>query len=160
MSVEMRPIGTVHSQFKSMADAPGRGSIMHVVSQIELYPEFEEGLKDIEGFSHIVVIYSFNLSEGYKLIVRTPWDDLPHGVFASRSPNRPNPIGVSIVKLIGRNGVTLSVSGLDALEGSPVLDIKPYVPTVDHVSGAKLGWLEQSSKFKKSRIRNKQISSD
>jgi tRNA-Thr(GGU) m(6)t(6)A37 methyltransferase TsaA len=160
MSIEMCPIGIIHSPFKTMADAPHQGANINNVAQIELYPEFEGGLKDIEGFSHILVIYVFDQSKGYKLNVLTPWDDIPHGVFASRSQNRPNPIGVSVVKLTGRNGRVLNTTGMDALDGSPVLDIKPYVPAVDYVSRAKFGWLENSSSFNKIRIGNKETSSE
>jgi len=114
-----------------------------------VFKEFEEGLQDIEGFSHIIVIYWFHKSQGYHLLVKTPWDDKPHGVFATRSPHRPCPLGLTVSELLGREKNILKVKGLDAIDGTPVLDIKPYVPPLDESSSTKIGWLE--GKLRKGR---------
>src|SRR5512135_3130334 len=131
MSIEFKPIGIIHARNKSVADIPRQRSVHNETGQVEIYPEFEAGLNDIEGFSHLIVLYVFDQSQGYKLTVQTPWDDQPHGVFASRSQNRPNPIGMNVVRLVSRDGRILNVMGLDALDGSPVLDLKPYIPDID-----------------------------
>ena len=112
------------------------------ISQTEIFKEFEEGLQDIEGFSHIIVIYWFHKSEGYHLLIKTPWDDKLHGLFATRSPHRPCPPGLTVVELVAREKDVLKVKGLDAIDGTPLLDIKPYVPSIDERSVVKLGWLE------------------
>jgi len=140
--LELRPIGIIHSPFKYRNEAPYQGFRSKKTSQIEVFKEFEEGLQDIEGFSHITVIYWLHKSEGYHLSVRTPWDDMPHGLFTTRSPHRPCPLALTVVKLIARERNILKVRGLDALDGSPLLDIKPYVAAVDERSTVKSGWLE------------------
>ena len=139
---ESKPIGIVHSAYKNAVAAPYQGYKSEDISQIEIFKEFEEGLKDIEGFSHIVVIFWFHKSQGYHLLVKTPWDDALHGLFATRSPHRPCPIGLTVVELMSREENILRVKGLDAIDGTPVLDIKPYVTSVDERSVVKLGWLE------------------
>jgi len=138
----LKPIGIIHSSYKNEVAAPYQGYRGEDISRIEVYKEFEEGLKDIEGFSHIVVIFWFHKSQGYHLSVKTPWDDVLHGLFATRSPHRPCPIGLTVVELVGREENTIRVKGLDAIDGTPLLDIKPYVPSVDERSVVKLGWLE------------------
>jgi tRNA-Thr(GGU) m(6)t(6)A37 methyltransferase TsaA len=145
-SLELKPIGIIHSPYKNRADAPYRGHGSERVSLIEVFEEFEEGLQDIEGFSHIIVIYWFHKSRGYRLLVRTPWDDIPHGLFSTRSPHRPSPLGLTVVKLVARRKNILKVKGLDAIDGTPLLDIKPYVPAVDRRSTAKIGWLTGKGK--------------
>jgi tRNA-Thr(GGU) m(6)t(6)A37 methyltransferase TsaA len=141
-SLELRPIGIIHSPFKDTGKSPYQGCKSDEISQIEVFEEFEEGLKDIEGFSHIVVIYWFNKSLGYHLLVKTPWDDRLHGLFTTRSPHRPCPLGLTVVELIGREKNILRVKGLDAIDGTPLLDIKPYVPSIDERAFVKPGWLE------------------
>jgi tRNA-Thr(GGU) m(6)t(6)A37 methyltransferase TsaA len=141
-SLELKPIGIIHSPFKNMGKAPYQGYKSEEISQIEVFKEFEQGLKDIEGFSHIVVIYWFSKSQGYHLLVKTPWDDSLHGLFTTRSPHRPCPLGLTVAKLVARENNILKVKGLDAIDGSPLLDIKPYVPSVDERSVVRLGWLE------------------
>lgn len=138
----LKPIGVIHSHYKTTHDAPYQGHKSHQISRIEVFEEFEEGLQDIEGFSHIIVIYWFHKSEGYHLLVNTPWDDVPHGLFATRSPHRPCPLGLTVVELIARERNILKVKGLDAIDGTPLLDIKPYIPAVDEASVIKIGWLE------------------
>jgi tRNA-Thr(GGU) m(6)t(6)A37 methyltransferase TsaA len=112
------------------------------ISQTGIFKEFEEGLQDIEGFSHIIATYWFHKSEGYHLLIKTPWDDQLHGLFGTGSPHKPCPLGLTAVELIAREMNVLEVKGLDAVDGTPLLDIKPYVPLIDERSVAKLGWLE------------------
>lgn len=140
--LELRPIGIIHSPYKDRAEAPYQGHRSEKISQIEVFREFEEGLQDIEGFSHIIVIYWFHKSQGYHLLVRTPWDDIPHGLFTTRSPHRPCPLGLAVVELVARERNILDVKGLDAVDGTPLLDIKPYIPEADERSVVKSGWLE------------------
>ena len=141
-SLEFKPIGIIHSPYKNTGVAPYQGYKSEEISQIEVFKEFEEGLKDIEGFSHIIVIFWFHKSQGYHLLVKTPWDDVLHGLFATRSPNRPCPLGLTVAELVARQNNILEVKGLDAIDGTPLLDIKPYVPSIDERSAAKPGWLE------------------
>jgi formylmethanofuran dehydrogenase subunit E len=132
-------IGVVHSGYRTRREVPPQGG---KVSEIEIFVEYAEGLKDIETFSHLHVLYWLHESKGYSLSVNTPWDSKPHGLFATRSPDRPNPIGYSVVKLLERKGNVLKVEGLDAIEGTKILDIKPYIPKIDNKPKASSGWLE------------------
>jgi len=141
-SLELKPIGIIHSPYKNTREAPYQGYKSEEISQIEVFKEFEEGLKDIEGFSHIIVIYWFHKSQGYHLLVKTPWDDSLHGLFTTRSPHRPCPLGLTVVELVAREKNILKVKGLDAVDGTPLLDIKPCIPSIDEKSVIKLGWLE------------------
>jgi len=141
-SLELKPIGIIHSPFKNMGEAPYQGYKSEEISQIEVFEEFEEGLKDIEGFSHIIVIYWLNKSQGYHLLVKTPWDVNLHGLFTTRSPHRPCPLGLTVVELVAKKKNILTVKGLDAIDGTPLLDIKPYVPSIDERAVVKPGWLE------------------
>ncbi len=141
-SLELKPIGVIHSPYRSRGGAPHQGCGREEVSEIELFKEFEEGLKDIEGFSHIILIYWFRKSQGYHLLVKTPWDTKPHGLFTTRSPNRPCPLGLCVVELVAREKNILKVKGLDAIDGTPLLDIKPYIPSIDEKANVKIGWLE------------------
>src|SRR4030043_1809493 len=141
-SLELKPIGIVHSPYKYSRPPLHQGCRSEEISRIEVFKEFEEGLQDIDGFSHILVIYWFHKSRGYHLLVKTPWDDIPHGHFATRSPHRPCPLGLTAVELVAREKNILKVKGLDAIDGTPLLDIKPCVPSIDEKSAIKLGWLE------------------
>jgi tRNA-Thr(GGU) m(6)t(6)A37 methyltransferase TsaA len=141
-SLELIPIGIIHSLYKNMGDVPHQGYKSEEISQIEVFKEFEEGLKDIEGFSHIIIIYWFHKSQGYHLLVKTPWDESLHGLFTTRSPHRPCPLGLTVVELVARENNVLKVKGLDAIDGTPLLDIKPYVPSIDKKSIVKPGWFE------------------
>jgi tRNA-Thr(GGU) m(6)t(6)A37 methyltransferase TsaA len=140
--LELSPIGIIHSPYRDRGEAPYQGYRSKRISWIEVLKEFEEGLQDIDGFSHIIVIYWFHKSQGYHLLVKTPWDDVPHGLFTTRSPHRPCPLALTVVELVAREKNILKVKGLDALDGSPLLDIKPYIPSVDERSVVKSGWLE------------------
>lgn len=139
-----RPIGVIHSPFKEREGTPIQGTFApEAEGTIEIYPQFEEGLADLEGFSHIWVLYHFHLSEGYKLRVVPFMDDTERGLFSCRAPRRPNPIGMSLVRLLAVKGRTLKVAELDMLDGTPVLDIKPYSPRIDHREGVRCGWLDE-----------------
>ena len=141
-SLELKPIGIIHSPYKNTGETPYQGYKSGEISQVEIFKEFEEGLKDIEGFSHIIVIYWFHKSQGYHLLVKTPWDDSLHGLFTTRSPRRPCPLGLTVVELVVREENILTVKGVDAIDGTPLLDIKPYIPSIDKRSVVKPGWLE------------------
>ncbi len=150
MEFKLKPIGIVHSPFKKKEDIDSKkyansGGFDSVQGELELFKEFEDGLKDIEGFSHIVVLFAFHESEGYRLHTKPLLDDTLRGVFSTRSPNRPNPLGMTVVKVLKRKGNSLKVSGIDMIEGTPILDIKPYTSR-DQKSHIKLGWLEQKIK--------------
>lgn len=138
-TVEMKPIGIIHSPYRTEEEAPHQGK--EEISEIEIFDEYGEGLKDVDGFSHLHIFYWLHRSTQYSLSVKTPWDELQHGLFATRSPNRPNPLGYSVVQLIGREGNLLKVKGLDAVDGTPVVDVKPYIPDLDAKPEATKGWL-------------------
>src|SRR5271167_2412715 len=126
-----RPIGFVASPYKDASEIPkGLGTKHEADGVLEILEEFEPGLTDIEGFSHLIVIWEFDRSEGFNLVGKPPSDDRPHGVFATRSPRRPNPIGLTVVELLARDGAILRVRGIDMLEGTPILDVKPYLSNV------------------------------
>jgi tRNA-Thr(GGU) m(6)t(6)A37 methyltransferase TsaA len=140
----MQPIGYVRSPYKETQEVPkGLGATHEAEGTIELLAEFEPGLADIEGFSHLFVIWVFDRSEGSSLTATPPSDNRPHGVFATRSPQRPNPIGLTVVELIGREGASLRVRGIDMLDGTPVLDIKPYLSSVPPEK-LRRGWLAEA----------------
>lgn len=111
---------------------------------VEIFPEFEAGLKDLEGFSHIILLYYFHQVHGASLTVLPFLDSEPHGIFATRAPTRPNPIGLSVVRLLRIEGRMLHVENLDILDGTPLLDIKPYVPGFDYRAEARTGWLKNA----------------
>jgi tRNA-Thr(GGU) m(6)t(6)A37 methyltransferase TsaA len=140
----MRPIGLVSSPFAEASEIPkGRGAEHTAEGYLEVLPELEAGLTDIEGFSHLLVIWVFHLSPGYELCGVPPLDDYPHGVFATRSPRRPNPLGLSVVTLLGREGSRLRVRGIDMVDGTPILDIKPYLSSVP-AEQLRRGWLAEA----------------
>jgi tRNA-Thr(GGU) m(6)t(6)A37 methyltransferase TsaA len=133
------PIGTVLSPYKTKDEAPHQGK--DEIVEIEIDDAFSEGLKDVDQFTHLHIFYYLHESEGFSLLTRTPWDEKEHGLFATRSPNRPTPIGYAVVELIERKGNILKVKGLDAIDGTLVLDIKPYSPDIDARPEASKGWL-------------------
>ncbi len=142
----MRAIGTVHSPYTDRSQVPrGRGAKHEAEGVLEIAPELEPGLADIEGFSHLFVIWLFHRAEGASLVSTPPSDDRPHGVFATRSPQRPNPIGLTVVRLLGREGNRLRVRGVDMLDGTPILDIKPYLSGVPERE-LKRGWLAEAER--------------
>lgn len=140
----MQPIGYVRSPYKDTREIPkGLGAKHDTEGSLEILAEFEPGLTDIEGFSHLIVIWAFDRSEGFSLVGTPPSDDRPHGVFATRSPRRPNPIGLTVVELLYREGPVLRVRGIDMLDGTPVLDIKPYLSNVSP-ERLRRGWLAEA----------------
>jgi tRNA (adenine37-N6)-methyltransferase len=146
MEFIMRPIGVIHSPFTEKDKTPIQASRSQAIGTVEIYPEFAGGLKDIEALSHIYLLYAFHESSGYALQVKPFLDNQEHGVFATRYPYRPNPIGISIVKLIFCKENFLTVEGIDTLDGTPLLDIKPYVPDFDQRTDVRTGWYEMRSK--------------
>jgi len=149
MLLTMRPIGYVRSPHREALDVPrGLGAEHHAEGVLELLPEYEAGLTDIEGFSHLYVLWLFDRSEGFELVPVVPADDRPHGVFASRAPRRPNPIALTVVELLGRDGARLRVRGVDMLDGTPILDIKPYLSSVPPEK-LRRGWLAEAEERKK-----------
>jgi tRNA (adenine37-N6)-methyltransferase len=139
------PIGFIHSPYHVTSAIPkGPGAKHDAEGAIELLREYEPGLKDIEGFSHLYVIWEFDRADGYDLIAHPPTDEKrPHGVFATRSPRRPNPIGLTVVELLRRDGPALRVRGVDMLDGTPVLDIKPYLSSIP-AENLRRGWLTEA----------------
>jgi tRNA (adenine37-N6)-methyltransferase len=139
-----RPIGFVSSPYKTGNEIPkGLGTKHEADGVLKILPEFELGLTDIEGFSHLMVIWEFDRSDGFELLGRPPFDNRPHGVFATRSPRRPNPIGLTTVELLRRDGVDLHVRGVDMLDGTPILDIKPYMSSIP-AEKLQRGWLAEA----------------
>ncbi len=154
--INLKPIGIIHTSYKEPKGIPIQGRFEKgVTGKVELFPEYKQGLKDIEGFSHIILIYRFNRSKDEKLISKPFLEDESHGIFAIRSPHRPNHIGFSIVKLekIANNIVTFSE--VDILDGTPLLDIKPYVSHFDSRENVKNGWLDKHFKTGKIPKRTK-----
>jgi tRNA (adenine37-N6)-methyltransferase len=136
-----KPIGVVHSPFKQPKDTPIQATASKgVIATVEIYPEYSEGLKDLEGFSHIILLYHFHLIKDSSLMVKPFLDDQLHGVFATRSPSRPNKIGISVVHLTGIKNNVLHIEDIDILDGTPLIDVKPYVPKFDCRKTIKIGW--------------------
>ena len=150
---KFQPIGFVHSSFTDTKQIPkGPGARHDAEGTLELLPEFAEGLADIEGFSHLYVLWVFDRAEGFDLTAHPPIDDRPHGVFATRSPRRPNPIGLTVVRLLRREGARLHVRGLDMLDGSPIVDLKPYLSSVP-VEEICRGWITDAEQRNPDRVR-------
>ncbi|RLE72380.1 MAG: tRNA (N6-threonylcarbamoyladenosine(37)-N6)-methyltransferase TrmO [Thermoprotei archaeon] len=142
-----KPIGVIRTPFKSPVGVPiqpsaGKG----IKGLVEIFPEYMEGLKDLEGFSHIILIYHFHLVKKFSLKVIPYMDNEYRGVFATRAPARPNPIGISVVRLVKIEGNKLYIEDVDIVDGTPLLDIKPYVPEFDYRPEVKIGWLEKRVK--------------
>lgn len=144
MDIIYKPIGVIHTSFNNLdempiqptSDASGPGIV-------EVFPEYADALKDLEGFSHIYLLYYFHKVRQSQLIVTPFLDSQPHGIFATRAPARPNPLGLSLVKLIRIDNNQVHVEGADVLNETPLLDIKPYVPEFESVQGVRIGWLEK-----------------
>jgi len=147
-----KPIGIIHSPFTRLAEMPIQpASETSAPGTVEIFPEFAAGLKDLDGFSHIYLIYHLHKAHFSGLTVTPFLDDEPRGLFATRAPNRPNPIGLSLVKLTRIEGNILHVQNLDVLDGTPLLDIKPYVAAFKETADLRSGWLERN----KDKIRRK-----
>lgn len=139
----MTVIGVVRSPYRETEDVPkGPGAKHEAEGVLEILPEFERGLTDIEGFSHLYVLWVFDRVSGYELMATPPTDTRPHGVFATRSPQRPSPVGLTVVQLLSRTGARLHVRGVDMLDGTPILDIKPYLSNVPEEQ-LRRGWLDE-----------------
>ena len=137
-----RPIGIIRSPYKETEGTPIQTTgAKGVEGTVEVLPEYVEGLKDLDGFSHIILIYHFHLSKGYSLTVKPFLDDTHRGVFSTRAPKRPNAIGFSVVRLVKIEGATLHIEDVDIVDSTPLLDIKPYVPEFDSRDAERIGWL-------------------
>ena len=144
-----RPIGFVHSPYKDTGQVPkGLGAKHEAGGVLKILPEFELGLTDIEGFSHLIVLWEFDRAEGFDLLGTPPSDNRPHGVFATRSPRRPNPIGLTVVELLRREGCALHVRGVDMLDGTAILDIKPLLSAIP-AERLRRGWLAEAEARRK-----------
>jgi tRNA-Thr(GGU) m(6)t(6)A37 methyltransferase TsaA len=144
MDILYRPIGIIHSPFNNLEDMPIQPtSDVSGSGIVEIYPQFMDGLKDLEGFSHIYLLYHFHKMRQPNLIVTPFLDKEPHGIFATRAPSRPNPIGLSLVELVRLENNLIYVERLDVLNETPLLDVKPYVPEFEHAHKVRIGWLEQ-----------------
>lgn len=144
MNITLKAIGIIHTPLVDKANAPIQSSRSTIQGVAEIFPEYLEGLDGVEAFSHLYLLYGFHLSEApVSLKVQPFLDDRQHGVFATRFPRRPNPLGLSVVNLLGREGSRLLFSGADMLDGTPLLDIKPYIPDFDVFSVDKIGWYQQ-----------------
>jgi tRNA (adenine37-N6)-methyltransferase len=140
--IHYKPIGRIHSPFQAIQGMPIQPSgARGVAGTVELFPEYSEGLKDIEGFSHVILLYHFHLSTDYALQVKPFLDDSIHGVFATRAPKRPNAIGLSVVRLVNVTSNVVRIEDVDVIDGTPLLDIKPYVPEFDVRQAERIGWL-------------------
>ena len=153
--MQLEPIGTIHTPFMEIADMPIQPvGAVGVRGHIDLRADLAEGLSDLDGFSHLILLYQFHQTAAVRLTVTPFLDPEPRGVFATRAPTRPNPIGLSIVKLIEIRGCRLEIQNIDVLDGTPLIDIKPYVPAFDRPEGEiRTGWLEQAAE-RSARVRS------
>lgn len=153
MKIEYLPIGVIHSPFTQLEGMPIQPSRAKGVSgKVEIFSDFEQGLKDLNGFSHIMLLYHFHKVAGYCLHVVPFLDNELRGLFATRAPRRPNPIGLSVVRLERIEDNQLSILDLDILDGTLVLDIKPYVPEFDERVEVQIGWLERARRERREAI--------
>lgn len=144
MPITFSSIGTIHTPFANLDGMPIQPSgARDVKGTIILEPQYEEGLRDLDGFSHIILLYHFHLSKEYRLTVKPFLDTVERGLFATRAPRRPNPIGLSIVRLVRIDGLSLHVRDVDVVDGTPLLDIKPWIPVFDVRENARSGWLDE-----------------
>jgi len=145
--ITFKKIGTIYSPHKERAGAPIQpAGAEDFEGRVELFPEFEEGLCDLDGFERIILIYHFHLSEGYSLKTKPFLDDMKRGLFSTRAPKRPNQIGISIVRLLRIEKNILHVKGIDIVDGTPLIDIKPYVPVFDAFPDSRAGWIDAATK--------------
>lgn len=147
--IAMNPIGVIRTPYTETKQIPkGPGAEHRAEGAIEILPQFEAGLADIEGFSHLYALWVFDRASDYDLTATPPIDDRPHGVFATRSPRRPNPIGLTVIRLLRREGRTLYVLGVDMLDGTPILDIKPYLSSIPS-EDLRRGWVAEAEARKR-----------
>jgi len=155
----MITIGIIHTAYRTPEDMPVQpAGAAGTQATVILHPEYRAGLADLEGFSHIYLLYRFHLSSGYELVVQPFLDDRTHGVFATRAPRRPNPIGLSIVRLLSVQENRLTVAGADVVDGTPLLDIKPYIEPFDRVERPSSGWLTASGEVIRKRKSDRRFS--
>jgi len=140
--MKVKPIGVIRTPFKHKKDTPIQPYQSDKIGRVEVFKKYQDGLEDIEGFSYIILIYKFHKSKGYSLKVRPFLDEKQRGLFATRYPRRPNQIGLTTVRLLKRKGNTLFVKGIDVIDNSPLLDIKPYIPDFSPKEKVKIGWLK------------------
>lgn len=141
-SFQILPIGTIHTPYNQSVDVPIQSTLSDgVEGTIEIFTPYVDGLKDLDGFSHILLLFYFHRSEGYKLQVTPFLDDRLHGVFSTRAPRRPNMIGLSVVELVSLKDNILKIRNVDMIDGTPLIDIKPYVPVFDKIQDPGIGWL-------------------
>jgi tRNA-Thr(GGU) m(6)t(6)A37 methyltransferase TsaA len=142
--ITYRPIGIIHSPFRDIAGMPIQPTgAAGIRGTVDVFPPFCEGLRDLDGFSHLILLYHFHCVQEARLCVTPFLDAQPRGIFATRAPKRPNPIGLSVVRLLSVEQGRLHVENLDILDGTPLLDIKPYVPEFDQHPADRIGWLQQ-----------------
>jgi len=152
MKIEYAPIGIIHSPFRELKGMPIQSAgAAGIKGTVEVFEDFQAGLMDLDGFSHIILLYHFHRSHGFKLHVVPFLDSRLRGLFATRAPRRPNPIGLSVVRLDRIEGGVLHIENVDILDGTPLLDIKPFVPQFDTQGEIRTGWLEKASKTSSSR---------
>ncbi len=157
--INYTPIGIIHTPFSTPEGTPIQPQgAAGVEGTVELFSEFVDGLADLQGFSHIFLIYHFHLAKPFALRVKPFLDDKSHGVFATRAPSRPNPIGISIVELIDIENSILHIRDIDVVDQTPLLDIKPYVPDFDAKKTKKIGWLEDKTKKIKKTVADRRFS--
>jgi tRNA-Thr(GGU) m(6)t(6)A37 methyltransferase TsaA len=145
MEFIFRQIGVIHSPFTDKTSTPIQPTRSEAVGIVEVFPQYTQGLQDIDEITHLILLYVFHKSEGYRLLVKPYLDDQYHGLFATRYQERPNPIGLSIVRLLHREDNKLMIKGVDVLDGTPLIDIKPYIPDFDLREGDPSGWYDNRS---------------
>ncbi|TVQ88326.1 MAG: tRNA (N6-threonylcarbamoyladenosine(37)-N6)-methyltransferase TrmO [Bacteroidetes bacterium] len=146
MSITLEPIGTIYTPFKTKEGMPIQsGTARGIKGQIILKEEFIQGLTDLDGFSHVILIYYFHKSSGFDLLTTPFLDNKKHGVFATRAPKRPNPVGISVVRLLRIENNIIDIENVDMLDETPLLDIKPYIPDFDVHKTEKKGWIENKT---------------
>lgn len=144
-AIKYEPIGLIHSPHRQLSGMPIQpAAAVGIEGSVEVYPDYADGLKDLEGFSHIILLYHLHRAGKFKLHVTPFLDTTPRGVFATRAPSRPNPIGLSIVELRAIEGGRLEIANVDILDGTPLLDIKPYIPETSRIEGVRTGWLSSA----------------
>jgi len=155
--INYKPIGIIHSPFTSPKGVPIQPSgAKGIKGTVEIAPAYRAGIKDLEGFSHIILLYHFHLSRGFSLEVKPFMDDVVRGVFATRAPKRPNPIGLSVVRLTKVENFALHIENVDVIDGTPLLDIKPYIPSADVHNVERTGWLtDKLSEMRKKKADNR-----
>jgi tRNA-Thr(GGU) m(6)t(6)A37 methyltransferase TsaA len=150
--IKLKPIGIIHTPFTRLEGMPIQpAGAAGVQGRVEVFEQYRSGLEDLDGFSHVILLYHFHRSQGFKLQVVPFMDDQPRGLFATRAPKRPNPIGLSLVRLDRIESGVLHVQDVDILDGTPLLDIKPYVPEFDSQTEVRAGWLDEARKSVESR---------